>query len=254
MNQEKDCFFSQNGEDFLLWNFFGKKTNGFYVDVGAFDGIHLSNSLSFEQKGWSGICIEPHPAYFRLCKHSRNRAICINAACVDNDSEDTVEFFSEELGLLSGTCCDREEDVKTRYKNRGLMFKGFNKIKVPAVTLNNTLVKYLPPGTEIDFISIDVEGTELEVLRGLDINMFRPRVIILEANSEKTKASIDDHLVKLNGYVEARCLGVNIFYVKNPKDADKLQSISVNCKIERNLHPMGEKYTLKPFIKGKVIH
>lgn len=247
-------YYSQNGEDFLLCNLFNYKKSGFYVDVGAFDGVHLSNSYSFEQQGWSGICVEPHPAYFQLCKQLRPRAISLNVACVANDEVDTIDFYAEELGLLSGMLGDRESDVRSRYEERGIQFKGFNRILVPASTLNALLDKYLPPETEIDFISIDVEGTELEVLQGLDLSRFQTRVLVVEANSQDVKDSLDKHLVQLNGYVEARNLGQNIFYAKNSKDIDKIRTISIHCQIEKNLHPLGEKYTLRQFIEGKAIH
>ncbi len=65
-------YYSQYGEDFILWNFFDYKEHGFFIDVGAFDGKHLSNTLSFEEHGWKGICIEPVSEYFppsgRICK------------------------------------------------------------------------------------------------------------------------------------------------------------------------------------------
>jgi FkbM family methyltransferase len=169
-------YFSQNGEDFLLWTFFQSKQAGFYVDVGAFDGIHLSNTLLFEQQGWEGICIEPHPQYFDLCRRSRPHATCLNLACVSDDSQAVVEFYTEDLGLLSGILAGRDEDVRRRYTRRGLEFKGFSKTLVPASTLNNVLSTYASDRLKIDFISIDVEGTELEVLQGLDLSRFRPRI------------------------------------------------------------------------------
>lgn len=253
MKKTEYRYFSQNGEDYLLWNLFGYKESGFYVDVGAFDGVHLSNSFSFEQQGWSGICIEPHPTYFQLCRQSRPGVICLNVACVASDDVDTTEFYVEELGLLSGIQGDREEDVRTRYKWRGLKFKGFKRITVPASTLSAILTKHVPPETDIDFISIDVEGTEMEVLQGINLSQFRPRVIVIEANSEQARNSINEHMVQLNGYVEARRLIENIFYTRDAQDADALRAISVDCQFERVLHPLGKKYTAPEQIKGPMI-
>ena len=246
-------YFSQNGEDYLLWNLSEYKETGFYVDVGAFDGVHLSNSFSFEQQGWSGICIEPHPTYFQLCKQSRPGALCLNVACVGSDDVDRTEFYVEKLGLLSGIQGDREDDIRARYKKRGLKFKGFKRITVPAATLGAILTKHVPPETEIDFISIDVEGTELEVLQGINLSQFRPRVIVIEANSEQARNSINEHMVQLNGYVEARRLPVNILYTRDAKDADALRAISVDCLFERVLHPLGKKYTAREQIYGPMI-
>jgi len=252
--KRKNCrYYSQHGEDFLLSNLFHHKETGFYVDVGGFDGVHLSNSYSFEQQGWAGICIEPHPIYFQLCKQARPRAICLNVACVGDDHVDTIEFYTEELGLLSGIIDDREDDIRSRYETRGLQFKGFNKITVPSSTLNNILSNYVPAQTEINFISIDVEGSEIDVLRGLDLKQFRPRILVIEANTEHDRDLISSHMTRLNGYVEGRKLGPNIFYARDLKDIERLEAISIDCQIEKNLHPLGEKYTIHEHLKGKVI-
>jgi FkbM family methyltransferase len=236
-------YYSQYGEDFLLWRLFGHKVDGFYVDVGAFDGVFLSNTFSFEQCGWSGICVEPHPKYFPLCKQARPRAVCLNVACVSSDDVHAVGFYVEELGILSGIQAGPEDNVRARYQKRGLDFKGFEKLTVPALTLNAILNDHLPPGVEIDLLSIDVEGTELQVLQGLDLRRFRPRVIVIEANFKEAGKILDAYLKKF-GYIRAGKLFINAFYVQDLRDAEKLQAIPIDCEIERSLHPMGEEYTL----------
>lgn len=246
-------YYSQYGEDFLLWNFFEYKKTGFYVDVGSFDGVHLSNTFSFEQQGWTGICVEPHPTYFPLCQQSRPKSICLNVACVGDEETQTIDFYAEDLGLLSGIQSDRDADVRSRYEKRGLTFDGFERIAVKASTLNAILYQFLPAKTEIDFVSVDVEGTELEVLKGLDLSRFRPRVLVVESHSENARIALYDYLVEMNGYIEARDLGLNIFYTREVEDARRISNIAIDCDIERNLHPRGEIYTIKQFINGKSI-
>ena len=236
-------YHSQNGEDYLLSSFFGFKQQGFYVDVGAFDGVHLSNTLTFEQQGWLGICIEPNPDYFARCQQARPRSTCIHAACISDPSVDAISFYQEELGLLSGTTSDRDYDIQARYQKRGLEFTGFNQIQVPATTLNTLLSSYVPPQSKIDFISIDVEGTELDVLRGLDLNRFRPRVLVIEANSESSKQHLNQYLVEQNRYIEARTVRENIFYTANSQDAKRLNALAIHCQLESNPHPLGPRYT-----------
>lgn len=244
MKRNRIEYYGQYGEDFLLQRFFDCQKTGFFVEVGAFDGVFLSNTLLFEQHGWSGICIEPHPEYFHLCQKARRNSLCLNAACVSEDKESLVPFFVEELGLFSGMLGDREADVRSRYEKHGLSFQGFNRINVPALTLNSILARNLSPGTPIDFISIDVEGTELDVLRGLDLSRFRPRVLVIEANTSAAREALDAYL-KDFGYVNSGWLKINSFYVTDLNDAKKLQAITVDHKIEKVLHPLVEEFSLE---------
>ena len=165
-------YYGQHGEDYILWQVFKDKKSGFFIDVGAFDGIHLSNSYLFELAGWQGPCIEAYPEYFALCQQNRPGSICIHAACLDDKGRETVTFYAERLGFLSSVEGDYE-DVARRYQGRGLEFDGFQKIKVPAMTLDRILVS-LQAQPKIDFVSIDVEGSELKVLQGFDLERYRP--------------------------------------------------------------------------------
>lgn len=244
--------FSQKGEDFVLWEFFDYKPDGLFVDVGAFDGVHLSNSLSFELGGWRGVCVEPHPDYFEHCRTARPGSICVNAACVSDPAVNEVTFRVEPLGLLSGIAADHD-DVAARYAKRGLEFKGFQEVTVPAATLTEILERHLPNGNDVDFMSIDVEGTEIEALKGLDLDRFSPRVLVIEANSEKAEHELIEHLTPF-GYTMARALGPNRFFVRNGDDAQRMAAIRMDCVIERNLHPLGEEFTLKTSREPQVIH
>jgi FkbM family methyltransferase len=228
-------FYSQNGEDCLLWALFDAP--GFYVDVGAFDGVHLSNSLSFEEQGWDGICVEAHPEMFELCRRARN-ATCVQAACVGDPALKSVSFQIEKLGLLSGQAVD-EADLRLRYKRRGLPYEGIKTITVPAVTLTNLL-----EGTsrDVDFISIDVEGTEMDVLHGLDLRMYRPRALVVEANHRAEGTRMQRYLRRF-GYRLARTIRQNLFFTASRSDARKLRG-PIECFIEPNLHPLGLRYTL----------
>jgi FkbM family methyltransferase len=246
-------YYSQHGEDFLLWHLFRHKKTGFYVDVGAFDGIHLNNTLSFGQQGWRGICIEPHPSYFHLCERSRPGALCLNVACVATEDLAVSEFYAEELGLLSGLRVDKEDDVALRYQRRGLNFRGFKRLEVPVLTLNSILEKHGPSHRYIDFISIDVEGTEPDVLHGLDLEKYEVRVLVIEANTEQICQAIDSYVIAKYDYIKAKNLGPNFFYVKYSADAEILKKVVIDCYIEKTLHPLGERYTLADFITGKTI-
>lgn len=240
-------YFSQSGEDYLLWQVFKDAKTGFFVDVGAFDGVHLSNTHSFELSGWQGICVEAHPIFFQMCRNNRPHSTCINAACLDDPSREKISFFAETLGLLSSVERDRGEDVKRRYRNRSLRFEGFQQLEVPATTLNKILTD-ADFTSQIDFVSIDVEGSELKVLEGFDLRKYSPRVLVIEANDETSEARLDAYL-RSQGYLKARKLEANVFYCKTKSDRWILSTTPIDCELEATMHPFGEKYTAERRLK-----
>jgi FkbM family methyltransferase len=229
-------YFSQLGEDCLLAQFFSFKRHGFFIDVGAFDGIYLSNTYFFEQLGWTGICVEAFPTYFNLCVRNRPRSKCHNVACVDAD-RGLVDFRVERGGLFSGIAVD-EQAVAGFYRDNSVPFDGFRSIKVPTSSLD----ALLPEGTgEIDFVSIDVEKAELRVLAGFDLDRRRPRILVIEANDAEQRQAIDHHLGP-RSYWLARSLDWNHFYVRTTQDARALRSIEVRTTLMRPPHPLGRLY------------
>jgi FkbM family methyltransferase len=248
-------YYSQNGEDCLLWEFFGPVNKGYFIDIGAFDGIHLSNSYSFEQFGWKGICVEAHPEYFSLLKKNRPRSQCLHYACVRNRNTATVEFHMEKMGLLSSVLATDEfkEDVKARYEGRGLPFQGFRSVEVPAITLDELLEKYSNRTIPIDFISLDVEGLEPEVLQGFDAHGYSPRVLVVEANTDVARHEIFDILTSFHNYLFAGRLAENLFFVNNEEDREKIRSIELHCRIEKQSHPLGDEYSTPKYLRGKII-
>jgi FkbM family methyltransferase len=247
-------FYSQNGEDYLLWKFFEEKRSGFYVDVGAFDGIHLSNTYTFESLGWQGICIEANPEIFAICRQNRTNALCLNEICVGQKRRRNKAFFVEETGLLSTTIRNREKtaDIKQRYKNRGLSFTGFKKVRLKASTLNEILERYLPPEQRIDFVSIDTEGNEMDILAGIDFTRFDIRVLVVEFDKADEEEMAELLMVKGN-YLFVRKTLHNSFFVKSSEDLKILAGIPINCLIQKQLHPKGLKYTTPAFQKDRVI-
>lgn len=246
-------YYSQGGEDCLLWALFDKQEEGFFLDVGAFDGIHLSNTFSFEQQGWTGICVEAHPVYAQQCRKNRPGSTCLYAACVAVDGNGRVPFLMEPLGLLSGARANETDDLEGRYAQRGMKFPGFAKVSVPARTLNSILSEYLPAGTSIDFLSVDVEGTELDVLCGLDLDRFPIRVIVAEANTPEASKELTSYLVD-RGYSQARSIGNNLFFARDPDDVSWLAYARVVCETEKTVHPLGESCTLPSHIGQAVRH
>lgn len=239
-------FYSQHGEDCLLWDFFEYIDFGYFVEVGAFDGVYLSNTYSFEQHGWIGICVEPSSELFKLCEKNRPGSICIEAACVGNDNLMNVTLEVERSGLLSTVVMQdegrHEVDEVTDVR----------KETVRAVTLNKILMENLPVGKNIDLVSIDVEGNEVDVLAGFDVAYYKPRVVILEANTPVAEQRLMNVMCVMHSYIFARKLGVNMIFVRDSIDEKKIRNVAIECSIEKQVHPFGLEYSLKPFLKGKV--
>ncbi|MEM6517336.1 MAG: FkbM family methyltransferase [Bacteroidota bacterium] len=227
--------FSQHADDYIAWQLLGRKKQGLVVEVGAFDGKHLSNSLSLEQIGWKSLNIEPNPRIFDYLKKNRPNSININMAIVGDEDVKEIDFFSEEIGVLSG-CAYDEEDVKLRYKNRGLTYKEPKKISVKATTLNRLFKE--SDMRHIDALSIDVEGFEMEVLNGLDLDEFKVELFIIEANADSDKKQILDYFKNREEYMYVGSNRQNLFIILK----DSLKKTNV-----RHLE-------LKKYIKAKQEH
>ncbi len=167
--------FSQFGEDLVVSNFFPDLTDGFYVDIGAFDPVRLSNTHLFHRRGWSGINVEPNPAQFRLFPEARPDDINLNFAV--SLTRDTLPFAIEgEISrLLEGPPTGAMSDQTPG--------GGVEVVAVETRALSEIFEEFLPPGKSIDFLTVDCEGHDLSVLQSNDWSQeaWRPRVILAEA-------------------------------------------------------------------------
>lgn len=212
-------FFSQNYEDLYLWRIFRDKPVGFYVDVGAHHPVDDSVTKIFYDQGWRGINIEPVPLLFNQLKTDRPRDVNLQIA-IANNSGDAKLLIPPNSGCshlversLSNSCSDSDL------------------ISVQVNTLFNVIASYSPPS--IDFIKIDVEGYEAEVLEGLHLDRLpaylRPVVIILEATMPNSRLSspvrdrCSDILVN-NEYSRFFFDGLNDYYCET-SSADKFRGL-----------------------------
>ena len=201
--------YGQFGEDRILQEIFGDRAQGYCVEIGAYDGRTGSASYLFEKRDWHCLLVEPIPA---LAQKIRKQRACSVVNCAVSDKEGTASFFIaenvEEMSTLDLTP-DRLEWIEQ-------VGGAVKEITVRTATLDSLLAEAAFP--EIQFITIDVEGHEMEVLEGFTLEAHRPRIVIIEDNStsDDPRARGGDprvgrHMAE-HGYVHFRRTGVNEWY------------------------------------------
>jgi FkbM family methyltransferase len=231
-------YYSQGGEDILLWQLFDTQQKpGVFVEVGALDGIRYSNTYSFEQAGWTGICVEAHPDYIEIVRKNRPHSTVVFAAAGNEDK--TVTFHTNKRGSLSSL----DSSLKDYFETYGEYFTGFEPVEVAMKRLD-TILADANIQSPIDILSVDVEGAELLVLQGLDIERYQPRVIVLEAINAEKLAECDQHLASF-GYQNARRVSSNSFYARDARDIAILREASIKGELLIYPHPLDGDQTIQ---------
>lgn len=177
-----NTYYSQFGQDkFVNEHFFHDKTNGVFIDIGAHNGILLSNTYFFEQqRNWRGICIEPLPEIYKeLCQ--RRTCHCVRGCIAPFNGTATllqVVGYSEMLsGLLNNYDQKHLQRIQREIRERGGKTQ---QIEVACFKLNDLLENH--QFYHVDYVSIDTEGGELEILKSIDFDRFIIDVIDVENN------------------------------------------------------------------------
>ena len=161
-NNNKEYF------DKLLDKLFNQKECGFYIELGGNDGLTQSNTAFFEfYRNWKGILIEPSLKGYNLCVENRPNSICVNKGCVSNNyTGNTAKGNFGNNSLMASIDGKRQ--------------KGFDNssIEIQVSTLEKILDEVNVKN--IDLLSLDVEGYELEVLQGFNFNKYRPTYLLIE--------------------------------------------------------------------------
>ncbi len=165
--------YSQEGEDLILSRIFGRKKDGFFVDVGAHHPKKYSNTYKFYREGWHGINIDAMPGSMRLFEKLRPNDINIEAGIARATGELTYSIFNEPaLNTFN------EEEANRKNGLNGYRIVEQKKVRV--YPLSDILDKHLKPGDTIDFLSIDVEGLDFDVLQSNNWEKYRPNIVLVE--------------------------------------------------------------------------
>jgi FkbM family methyltransferase len=209
--------FASNFEDVLLDRAFGTQCAGFYIDVGAYDPVDHSVTHHFHEKGWRGINIEPNPAPFERLRDVRVRDVNLNIGLSNREGRLTVyeapsACWSVDRGLITGWFGADQSQIVER--------------SIPVKTLASVCDQHVPDGFVVDFLKIDVEGHEREVVEGADWSKWRPRVVLIEANQPEAW----EPMLLGSGYLFALFDGVNRFYVRD-EDRQLLSVLGVPVNV-----------------------
>jgi FkbM family methyltransferase len=166
-------FYSQEGEDMILRSIFYGRDFGFYVDVGAHHPKRFSNTYFFYKLGWQGINLDPLPGCMDGFRKQRPRDISLELAISDKKEKLTYYLFDEPAFNGFSKNISEERNGKTGCRV-------VSKLIFETRTLAEILELYLPTNQEIDFLSIDVEGYELKVLRSNDWQRYSPEIVLIE--------------------------------------------------------------------------
>lgn len=174
--------YSQEGEDLIIARLLESVNvrKGLYIDIGAHHPTRFSNTYYFYRRGWSGINIDACPGTVKLFNFFRPRDI--NIECGVGSKEDTLTYYSfNEPALNTFSVLEANKKISSKYKV-------IDKLKIPVFTLKKILDDNLPKGKKIDFMSIDVEGFDHEVVGSNDWIRYRPTIVAVEL----LNTSIDD--------------------------------------------------------------
>ena len=178
--------YSMYGEDLIIQNFFKKKTKGFYVDIGCYHPLDGSNTFLLYKKGWNGINVDLNKISIDLFNKARKKDENFNLA-ISNKKKKLKIFFRKKINMLNTSS---RKLAKIHFRN------GFQEKIVESNTLNSILKGSRFKNKRIDFLNIDTEKSEVDVLQSLNFNKYKPKLICIEihlTNKNKKKIPLKKH-------------------------------------------------------------
>lgn len=168
-NENDPRYHAQNSQDIYVERLLCAKRNGYFVDIGAYDGIHLSNTYFFEKElGWDGLCVDANPITFTSLSANR-QCTCIHTA-ID------VQPGKREI-ILDGDCSEivTPNGIITNRPSKTTAERAI----VNAMTINDLFSKYGVPD-HFDYLSVDIDGMDIDVLETLDYDKWSFSILTFE--------------------------------------------------------------------------
>lgn len=204
-------YYSQFGQDkWLNENIFKDKQDGFFLEIGADDGIDKSNTKLFEDLGWDGICIEPSPLRIKSLKKNR-KCILENLAISNHDGTnlflDIIGYGKGLSGIISDYSLLHRERIKKELQHPHN--RGHHSVNVRVAKLDSILEKYSV--LHVDFLSIDTEGNELKIIKSINFSKYSIQAILIENNYKESET--EKFLTNLS-YKKVKRFAVDDLYLK----------------------------------------
>lgn len=199
--------FSQEAEDLVVDQLMGFPQSGFYVDVGALHPVRYSNTYLFYRRGWHGVNIEPTPDAIALFQKRRSRDTNLNLGISSEAGELT-------LYCMNDPALNTFDAERKNFLERETPYRCVSTVVVPTRPLAQVLAEHIGD-QPIDFLTIDVELHEKQVLESNDWNRFRPRFVLVEILKVEPEALPNDpihRIMKTNGYSLAAMTGRTAVY------------------------------------------
>lgn len=208
--------YAQLGEDLVIDFIFKqlKISKPTYLDIGAHHPIRLNNTYFFYKKGSNGICIEPNPQLYKKLARIRKHDICLNIGVSANEEKIADYYVMSESVLNTFSKREAEHLVKTTSKKIEKI------IKIPLIPINKIIEEYFN-GKIPNFISLDTESNDFEILKSLNFRKFKPEIFCIETltyTENKTERKINeiiDFMTEKNYFILADTYINTIFVDKN---------------------------------------